>query len=329
MRLLRRLGFVVVLMVGTSLGAQPVPAKVCVFGGGKTPSAQPIADSVNDFKKQVGEKFARTMRVVETREDADVSIEVVDREGNLFSKSLTVIMHYRGGSTDKLLEFDNKKYGAIVAALLKKLDAWIKDTHDGVVGLAPEALRAMPLQVHMDIQDLKQIGAAPRANAASDLGGIGEAARAAIPALVDVLDDSQLLVNILNETGPRTPVWRFAAQAILKIEGPEPLIDALATSANDGVRAGAASGLDQVRAPAAESALSVAVRGDRSSRVRKAAAASLGEIRARTGVDALIAALGDADKGVREEAARALRTISGVDHGLDAARWAAWAHDQR
>ena len=56
---------------------------------------------------------------------------------------------------------------------------------------------------------------------------------------------------------------------------------------------------------------------------------STGKIGVIKAVTALIAALGDADKGVREEAARALRTISGVDYGLDAARWAAWAHDQR
>ena len=299
------------------------PVAVFVFGGGKAPDDPGILESVNDFRMQITGKFGSTMRLAESRAAADVGIEVIDRATNFAAKTLTVVIHARGGSTDTLSAI-YASYAGAADHFLDRLERWITDTPDGARGLAAiDGTTAKPLPVYLHILDLKHRDAVVRANAATSLGRAK--AHGALPALADLLDDSSVVKPILGKYRETTPLWQVATRSMLVIGGIEPLANVLKTSPDEKVRANAAYGLGEARGADAERVLSGALRQDQSARVRKAAAVSLAMLKASTAVDGLIAALGDPDKGVREEAGRALEAISGMRYGTDAAKWSAWA----
>ena len=57
------------------------PVRIHVFGApATTAAAEGVADSVSDLKKAVREKFGKTMRLVDERREADVAVEVVERD---------------------------------------------------------------------------------------------------------------------------------------------------------------------------------------------------------------------------------------------------------
>ena len=148
---------------------------------------------------------------------------------------------------------------------------------------------------------LASIDPMDRAYAAEALGGMGPLAPEVVSALLAALRDADEAVRrasatALGQIGPA------AAEAI------PALIDKLGDVYE--VRRASTKAIGQI-GPAAIPALTAALRGHVNERIRSASAAALGRIgsAALKAIPALIAALGDADEGVRRNSATALGQI--------------------
>ncbi|MEW5802497.1 MAG: HEAT repeat domain-containing protein [bacterium] len=132
------------------------------------------------------------------------------------------------------------------------------------------------------------------------------------------------LITALKDESPR--VRENAAEALGKIQSDlatESLILALEDEDHD-VRENAAEALGKIRNPGAVVQLIAALK-DENREVREEAADALGKIRDFRAVEPLIAALRDEEsEDVRENAAKALKKITGKNFGEDPVQWEKW-----
>jgi HEAT repeat protein len=197
-------------------------------------------------------------------------------------------------------------------------------------------------RVARDVKMLKEGLALQKAEAAINVGGLGEAAVPAVPALIATLGDTTPLEWVhrqlgleISRAGKTTP-GQEAADALVRIGAPAIplLIDAMrggvpagspvpdvlakmgqpavapliaALSHEDwGVREAAAAGLGSMKEPHAVDHLIAMLTDDKAPRCRYAAARALGQIRDPRAVEPLTAALNGRDRFLRGDAARAL-----------------------
>ncbi len=153
--------------------------KVHVFG---------VTESVADFQKSVTNKFSKTMVLAPTRDDADLAIEIQNRDTRAFgSRSVSLVVHHRAGS-EKMLRFPTGVGGgfrmtaglaAIADETMKLIDNWLIDNRDAVTGKADAKAVTMPL-VKLDAVDALVTALSSsrsdlaRANAASVMYQIGD-----------------------------------------------------------------------------------------------------------------------------------------------------------
>jgi hypothetical protein len=247
---------------------------------GADEASKGVADSVIDFQKAVTEKLAQTMSLVPAREQADIAIEVLKRDRALFSREVWVRVHHRGGEPSTLYRFDQQGgFADIAEGTMRLIDSWAQQHYKAVVGLEPpEALRKMPPDIYFDIRELR-LGAAPtRANAAVRLAQRRARARAAGPALIELLGDDEVVTSDPRDRSKRTRVGVVAALALAGIGMIDDVYRALASDARDDVRSNAAEALAKVLGVRTVAALQAAVGNDTSARVRQAAERSLKEI---------------------------------------------------
>ncbi len=320
-----RVPSIIVIALGTAAAAQDgqrAPVKVLVFEGSAAADAG-LAESVADFKRAIADKHAGTMRLVDRREEADVGIEVVARSSNILLRDVTIVVHHRGGS-DRLLRQPrmSNRFTTIANETMQLLDAWIRDNHKAVAGLAP-ADTIVPLRLFAAFDDLKNADPVTRANTASRLGTQRTHAALIAPELAKLLGSFEEVAHPQNRHA-RERLGAIAAASLVRLGALDTLLEAVASAGSDYARADAASVLHELGGGRTLDALATALRRDKSSRVRKAAAKSLGSLRNGQGIAPLIEALQDSDKGVRREAADALKDITREDFGEDAARWRQW-----
>jgi hypothetical protein len=113
-----------------------------------------------------------------------------------------------------------------------------------------------------------------------------------------------------------------------------PLLLAALTDGNPSVRLEAARGLQRLHDPQAIPALIITTRepdprdpntpAETDPEVRAEAADALGQYANVDVLNALIAALDDADLAVNRRALKSLRTLTGQDYGIDRGAWAGW-----
>lgn len=187
-------------------------------------------------------------------------------------------------------------------------------------------------QVNKYIQDLKHGTRDVKISAAQALGGIGPAAKDAIPALIETLKDEDecvsgeagialgkigatavpALIKMLKDGDDQV---RHSAAWVLGSKIGSPAVPALIKTLGDkkwGVRASAVEALGQI-GPAAKDALPVLIKilrnGDEVECVRGEAAIAIGEIHNTSAVPELIETLGDEKWSLRLSAAGALSKI--------------------
>jgi HEAT repeat protein len=145
-----------------------------------------------------------------------------------------------------------------------------------------------------------------RTHAAKGLAALGEAAAEAVPDLLPLLDDKD--VDVRAE----------AARALGRARSPTAVgrLSAGLRDGNERVRALSTEALGLIGVPSAASALVPLLR-DTSPRVRREAATALGKVgdRSEPVLAALRKAGGDQNKGVRDQAAAALRRLEGRKKG--------------
>jgi hypothetical protein len=314
--------FVVALAASSPSAAQGL-VKVHVFGA---------TESVADFQKSVTNKFSKTMVLVPTRDDADLAIEIEGRDTRAFGKrSVALAVHHRGG-TEKLLRFPTGVGGgfrmtaglaAIADETMKVIDDWLRDHRDALTGKADPKDLSMPLRIFVIADNIKYGDAVAKANAAVDLGLETDHVAAAAPLLAALLAEWEEVAPLENRYA-RERVGAIAAGALVKLGATDELIGAVSSAKSDVARAHAASVMHQIGDSKLLDALALAVQKDSSTRVRRAAATSLGSWPNRQAVDALIGALGDRDQNVRKDAAAALQKLTQQSFGEDGARWRAW-----
>src|SRR5665648_1160596 len=167
-------------------------------------------------------------------------------------------------------------------------------------------------EVKAEVEGLYAPEPVKRAQAASNLGNMGEKAVPAIPVLIGMLGDSagiELKVDPESKISHNTAPCIEAAVALGKIGDPalEPLLGALKDK-NPHVRILAAVALEELENPKAVEALIAALQ-DENIDVQASAARALGSINDTRAVDPLIAALKDKKSEVRGSAAVALGEI--------------------
>ena len=297
-----------------------------------------VTESVADFQKSVSNKFSKTMTIAPTRDDADLVIEIGNRDSSVFGgRSVSLTVHYLGIS-DRITRVPTGRGGgfrmtaglaAIADETMKVVDDWLRDNRDAITGKNAKAL-TMPLRMAAMGDDLKSMDAATKANAAADLGRESEYAAAAAPLLVTALGAWEVVVPIgsVLRTDQRPPererVGAIAANALVKLGAADALIAALGSARSDSARADAAMVMPQLGDQKALDALAGAAQKDSSTYVRQTAAAALGSWPNRQAVDPLIAALGDRNPNVRKAVAAALQKLTQQNFGEDAARWREW-----
>lgn len=313
----------VLMALAASPAAAQAPVKVHVFG---------VTESVADFQKSVTNKFSKTMVLVPAREDADLAIEIQNRDTRAFgSRSVSLVVHHRAGS-EKMLRFPTGVGGgfrmtaglaAIADETMKLIDNWLIDNRDAVTGSADPKTITMPLRIFAIADNIKYGDAVGKANAAVDLADEREHVAAAAPLVAGLLGEFEEVAPVQNRYA-RERVGVIAARALVKLGASETLVAALSSARSDLARANAASVMHEIGDPKLLEALALAVQKDSSARVRRAAATSLGSWPNREAVDPLIVALGDRDQNVRKDAAAALQKLTQQSFGEDGARWRAW-----
>lgn len=262
--------------------------KVHVVGGqtARPEDAAGVADSVADFQNAVAEKFAKTLRLVPTRGEADITVEVVRRERHLFARDLVVRVHDRSGTPARLFNSSTQGGFADVAEwTMRWIERWSQSRYAGVVGRDLATLREMPVDIYVAIEKLRINDPTIRANAAEELRLNGARARAAAPALIELLGDRREVVGQplsgSNSTAKATRkrVGAVAGHALMGIGRDDDLFAALASDTRSNARASAAEALGTVlRTDKSVAALRAAAQNDTSDAVRKAAAASLAQL---------------------------------------------------
>jgi HEAT repeat protein/lysophospholipase L1-like esterase len=213
------------------------------------------------------------------------------------------------------------RMGAGARSAVPVLVAALADSRAEVRWKAAWALGEMGPDAHAAVPALVSLARDPDIgwHAIDALGGLGAGAAPAVPWLRSALSDSSGNVR-----------WR-AALALGRIGPPAslaaPELRIALTDSADSVRLAAVHALGHVEAESAAdvSALAMALRTDEDSRVRAAAALTLGRLHGadRTMREALLAGAGDTDPLVRAAALHALRRIppsDAVDTALARAR---------
>lgn len=95
------------------------------------------------------------------------------------------------------------------------------------------------------------------------------------------------------------------------------------------LRTEAVEALGRIADPSSAPALAQALKADASPLVRRKAALSLGSFRSGASIDALIGALADRDRGLREVAAGSLRRLTGEAFRAEPAPWQSWWEQNR
>ena len=208
----------------------------------------------------------------------------------------------------------------------------------------------IPADVRQQIERLYSPDPIDRGSAAYCLREMDARAVPAIPFLIAMLGDN----TVIEGGGPSTSPGEEAARTLVTLGKPAvgPLMTALKDEhlgirrmavsilgniknpravgplsatlkdENRNVRMMAAWALGQIGKPAVES-LIVALR-DKDLPSRGDAAWALGKIKDPRAVEALIAALKDEKPNIQEDAAKALRKMTGKDFGVDPVKWQSW-----
>ena len=262
------------------------PVKVHIFAAPS--AAAEVGASVADFQKVVTEKLAKSMRLVPNRSEADLTVELLDRNSRLMSRELHVQVHHRGGQRT-LTRFYQGTVGGfdyLAKETMNLLDAWCQTYYEAVVGLAPaDPLRHMPPDFFFDMQELRSSSVMTRANAAVRLGTRRQAARATAPGLVELLGDNTPVTNLhvgapahLQNRKNTFPVGVIAGRALASIGAIDDLYVALSSDKRERARENAALALGVIPGDRTVTALQAAMTTDPSARVRKAAARSIEEL---------------------------------------------------
>jgi len=264
----------------------------------------------------------------------DSAEEALEDIGPAAKKAVPALIAALKDSDKKVREFAAKSLGEIGPAAKKAVPALIALHSDwSVREAALSALRKMGLKaVPALIAELKDSNSSARKFAAEALGKIGPAAKEAVPALIAALKDSEWNVRdsaeeALEDIGPAAKkavpaliaalkdsdwkVRKFAAKALGEI-GPaaKKAVPALIALHSDWIdREAALSALRKMGLEAVPALIAALKDSDR--KVRESAAKALGDIgpAAKEAVPALIAALKDGDRFVQSLAAKVLGEI--------------------
>lgn len=106
-------------------------------------------------------------------------------------------------------------------------------------------------------------------------------------------------------------------------------LEASLSAPEEDLRVEAVEALGRIADPSSAPAIGQALKADPHSLVRRKAALSLGNFRSGASIDALIGALADQDRGLREVAAGALRRLTGEAFPAEPARWQDWWEQNR
>jgi hypothetical protein len=250
------------------------------------PDAAGVADSVADLQNAVAVKFAKTLRLVPARGEADITVEVMGRERHTFARDLDVRVHDRSGTPARLFNSSTQGGFADVAeGTMRWIERWSQSRYAGVVGHDLAALREVPVDIYVAIEKLRINDPTIRANAAEQLRLNGARARAAAPALIELLGDRrEVLGQPLSGSkstakATRERVGAVAGRALVGIGQDDDLFAALASDRRSNARASAAEALGTVRqTDRSVAALRAAAQNDTSDAVRRAAAASLAKL---------------------------------------------------
>ena len=149
--------------------------------------------------------------------------------------------------------------------------------------------------------------------------------------MIDLLKGSDGIVELTTpQSGERVfsfnPVQTLATDVLVTIGAPavEPRRAALAVADPDGMQMSyLAASLVRTAHPVALSTVQAMLQSA-TPMIRRRAADALAFSRDAASIDALIAAVDDADSAVRVDVADALERLSGRPYGQDQARWKAW-----
>lgn len=176
-----------------------------------------LGDSVEDFNDEIGKQDV--LRVVETRNAADLVVEIVER-GGIWSGSTHVeyVVHYRGNRVELR---ENSEFGFRVAARLaaERIADWAADYYYEVKGIVPVAADpgGIPPDVEYQIDRLRTGNAAEEIRGAQRLAGMGPRAIGAVPDLIEILHHDAQMVDYSTGLARNTTPGAEAAEALRAI----------------------------------------------------------------------------------------------------------------
>lgn len=221
--------------------------------------------------------------------------------------------------------------------------ALLAEAQTGARPRTAAAAKAIPADVQSELDRLRSADRSSRIQGAYQLGEMGERAAPAIPLLIETLGQREGMVDVAEESlkyfekdasfmvfggkaATINPVNMVATVALSKIGKPAigPLRKALATAEPRELPfAYFADALAGIQDPVVTKEL-LGMLGSENPYARSRIASALARSKDPASIDALIGALKDPEKDVRETAARSLQKISGQDFGEDAAKWQEW-----
>jgi predicted CXXCH cytochrome family protein len=286
-----------------------------------------LRPAAGDARPEVRMRAARVIGAIGDRRGGDILLPLAaDADAQVRAAAALALAHVgepraAAALLPLLADPANEPRHAAVAAFAKLRDPL---AIPGLVGLLDD--RDFELS-HEAREVLASLGDA-RALAALLPEGRPPAAAAHLNAVLEKLSDPAALENIIPLVGHRNRLVRATAASVLGRYARPGVAEALAGALLDkdvAVSTAAAESLVRIGDPRAESLLAgVLLSPDAHPQAKSAMATSLSDIATPSVLAPLVAALADADAGVREAANNALARLTCRNFGADQARWREW-----